>query len=110
MKKSAEHIIYTIGHSTHSWEDFLSMLKSFDIRSKGDQALFGKNTQAMKAQWKQAQVQSSISKALEGLTFENQYEGSFASAKEKIQEKQAEAAARQEMMAGSLHGKLACSL
>lgn len=32
MKRSGEHIIYTIGHSTHSWEDFLSMLKSFDIR------------------------------------------------------------------------------
>lgn len=32
MEKPAEHIIYTIGHSTHSWEEFLAMLKSFDIK------------------------------------------------------------------------------
>jgi len=71
-----------------------------EVRNKTAEALM------MKAQWKQAQIQTSISKALEGLTFENQYEGSFASAKEKIAEKQAEAAARQEMLAGSLHGKM----
>lgn len=61
---------------------------------------------AMKAQWKQAQIQSSISKALEGLTFESEYEGSFAAARDKIKDKQAEASARQEMMAGSLTGKM----
>lgn len=61
---------------------------------------------AMKAQWKQAQIQSSISKALEGLTFESEYEGSFAAARDKIKDKQAEAAARQEMMASSLTGKM----
>ncbi len=61
---------------------------------------------AMKAQWKQAQIQTSISKALEGLTFENEYEGSFAAARDKIRNKQAEAAARTEMMAGSVQGKI----
>ncbi|HRI43222.1 MAG TPA: PspA/IM30 family protein [Fimbriimonadaceae bacterium] len=61
---------------------------------------------AMKAQWKQAQIQSSISKALEGLTFESEYEGSFAAARDKIKDKQAEASARQEMMASSLTGKM----
>lgn len=71
-----------------------------EVRKKTAEAL------AMKAQWKQAQIQTSISKALEGLTFESEYEGSFASAKERIQEKQAEANARQEMMAGSLQGKM----
>jgi phage shock protein A len=71
-----------------------------EVRKKTAEAL------AMKAQWKQAQIQTSISKALEGLTFESEYEGSFAAAKEKIQDKQAEAAARSEMMAGSLQGKL----
>ena len=60
----------------------------------------------MKAQWKQAEIQTSISKALEGLTFENEYESSFAAAKERIQDKQAEAAARSEMMAGSVQGKM----
>lgn len=71
-----------------------------EVRRKTAEAL------AMKAQWKQAQIQTSISKALEGLTFESQFEGSFAAAKERIQEKQAEAAARNEMMSTSLHGKM----
>ncbi|MES1228397.1 MAG: PspA/IM30 family protein [Armatimonadota bacterium] len=71
-----------------------------DVRRKTAEAL------AMKAQWKQAQIQSSISKALEGLTFENEYEGSFAAARDRIKDKQAEAAARQEMMSGSIQGKV----
>ncbi|HXH62505.1 MAG TPA: PspA/IM30 family protein [Fimbriimonadaceae bacterium] len=71
-----------------------------EVRKKTAEAL------AMKAQWKQAQIQSSISKALEGLTFENEYEGSFAAIKDRIQDKQAEAAARSEMMSGSLQGKM----
>jgi phage shock protein A len=71
-----------------------------EVRKKTAEAL------AMKAQWKQAQIQTSISKALEGLTFESEYEGSFAAAREKIQDKQAEAAARSEMLAGSLQGKM----
>lgn len=71
-----------------------------EVRKKTAEAL------AMKAQWKQAQIQTSISKALEGLTFENEYEGSFAAVKEKIQDKQAEAQARSEMMSGSVQGKM----
>lgn len=61
---------------------------------------------AMKAQWKQAQIQDSITKALDGLTFENEYESSFSAAREKIQNKQAEAAARTEMFSGSVAGKM----
>lgn len=71
-----------------------------EVRKKTAEAL------AMKAQWKQAQIQDSITKALDGLTFENQYEGSFAAAKEKIANKQAEAAARNEMYSGSIQGKI----
>lgn len=70
-----------------------------EVRKKTAEAL------AMKAQWKQAQIQNSISKALEGLTFENQLE-SFGAAAEKIRDAQSEAAARNEMMAGSLQGKV----
>jgi len=70
-----------------------------EVRKKAAEAL------AMKAQWKQAQIQNSISKALEGLTFENQYEG-FGAAQERIREAQSEAAARQEMMGTSLQGKV----
>ncbi|MDX2065136.1 MAG: PspA/IM30 family protein [Fimbriimonadaceae bacterium] len=70
-----------------------------EVRKKTAEAL------AMKAQWKQAQIQNSISKALEGLTFENSYEG-FGAAQEKVREAQAEAAARQEMLGSSLQGKV----
>lgn len=70
-----------------------------EVRKKTAEAL------AMKAQWKQAQIQNSISKALEGLTFENQLE-SFGAAAERIRTAQSEAAARNEMMAGSLQGQV----
>ena len=32
MKSSEEHIIYTIGHSTHSIDEFIKMLQSFEIK------------------------------------------------------------------------------
>ncbi len=71
-----------------------------EVKKKTAEAL------AMKAQWKQAQIQESIGRALEGLTFENEYEGSFAAARDKIKDKQAEAQARTEMMANSVQGKM----
>lgn len=36
MKKPGTHIIYTIGHSTHSLAEFLDMLQSFDIKILAD--------------------------------------------------------------------------
>ncbi|MFE3868566.1 DUF488 family protein [Flavobacterium sp. LS2P90] len=36
MNKSETHTIYTIGHSTHSLDDFLDMLKSFEIKILAD--------------------------------------------------------------------------
>ncbi len=71
-----------------------------EVRRKTAEAL------ALKAQWKQAQIQDAIGKTLSGLTFENEYEGSFAAARDRIADKQAEASARNEMMAGSLSGKM----
>jgi phage shock protein A len=70
-----------------------------EVRKKTAEAL------AMKAQWKNAQIQNSIAKALDGLTFENQFE-SFGAAAEKIRMAQSEAAARQEMQGESIHGKI----
>jgi phage shock protein A len=70
-----------------------------EVRKKTAEAL------ALKAQWKQAQIQSSISKALDGLTFENTFEG-FGAAQDKIREAQSEAAARQEMMNSSMQGRV----
>lgn len=70
-----------------------------EVRKKTAEAL------AMKAQWKQAQIQNSISKALEGLTFENQFEG-FGAVQERIRDAQSEASARQEMFGSSIQGKI----
>ncbi|HWA83670.1 MAG TPA: PspA/IM30 family protein [Fimbriimonadaceae bacterium] len=70
-----------------------------EVRKKTAEAL------ALKAQWKQAQIQSSISKALDGLTFENQFEG-FGAAAERINMAKSEAAARQEMQSESIQGKI----
>ena len=36
MNKSETHTIYSIGHSTHSIEEFLNMLRSFDIKIIAD--------------------------------------------------------------------------
>ncbi len=70
-----------------------------EVRKKTAEAL------AMKAQWKQTQIQNSIAKALEGLTFENQFEA-FGAAADKIRDAQSEAAARQEMVGTSVQGKM----
>ena len=70
-----------------------------EVRKKTAEAL------AMKAQWKNAQIQNSIAKALDGLTFENQFE-SFGAAADKIKNMQSEAAARQEMQGESMSGKI----
>jgi phage shock protein A len=60
----------------------------------------------MKARWKQAQIQTAINKALEGISVEN-IESSWATAEQRIQRAEAEAAARQEMAAQSLQGRIA---
>ncbi len=70
-----------------------------EVRKKTAEAL------AMKAQWKNAQIQNSIAKALDGLTFENQFE-SFGAAAEKVRMAQSEASARQEMQGESIQGKI----
>ena len=69
-----------------------------EVRKKAAEAL------AIKAQWKQAEIQNSISKALDGLTFDTQFE-SFGAITDKIKSKQAEAKARQELFTESVQGK-----
>ncbi|RYG26188.1 PspA/IM30 family protein [bacterium] len=72
-----------------------------EVKKKAAEAL------ALKAQWKNAQIQSSISKALEGLNFETEFEsGSFGAARDRIANAQSEAAARQEMLGTSFSGRV----
>lgn len=64
-------------------------------------------TLALKAQWKQAQIQNSIAKTMDGLSFDAQFNtGSYAAASERISRAQSEASARNEMQSQSLQGKL----
>jgi phage shock protein A len=70
-----------------------------EVRKKTAEAL------AMKAQYKQAQIESSINKALEGFTTDQQF-GAFENAAEKIRNARSEAAARNEMMQASITGKI----
>lgn len=97
-----ESLQASVAQATETVESVKLALKrqEEDIRKKTAEAL------QLKAQWRQAEIQSSITKALDGLTFETEYEGSFASAREKIQAKQAEASARTELNASSLQGKI----
>ncbi len=71
-----------------------------EVRVRTAQAL------ALKARWKQAQIQTAINKALEGITIES-LESSWGAAEQRIQHAEAEAAARQEMAAQSLQGRVA---
>jgi phage shock protein A len=70
-----------------------------DIRRKTSEAL------ALKAQWKQSQIQNAISKTLDSLNFENEFESQFGAAREKIKDKMAESQARQELFGTSVAGK-----
>lgn len=72
-----------------------------EVRKKTAEAL------ALKAQWKNAQIQSAISKTLEGLNFETEFEsGSFGAARERIANATGEASARQEMLGTSFQGRV----
>ncbi|MCH8274833.1 MAG: PspA/IM30 family protein [Armatimonadetes bacterium] len=70
-----------------------------EVRKRTAEAL------AMKAQYKQAQIESSINRALEGFTTDQQF-GAFETAAEKIRQARSESAARQEMTQASMTGKI----
>ena len=61
---------------------------------------------ARKAQWKQAQIQTEMDKALTGLTFEDE-SSAWERAGEKIRTAQSEAAARAELSQASIQAKIA---
>lgn len=105
-KKAQEGALETMRASLQQANETVESIKiairrqEEEVRVKTAQAL------AMKARWKQAQIQTAINKALEGISVEN-IESSWASAEQRIQRAEAEAAARQEMAAQSLQGRIA---
>ncbi len=70
-----------------------------EVRKRTAEAL------AMKAQYKQSQIENSLNKALEGFTTEAQF-GTFENAAEKIRSAKSESDARREMMQASVQGKI----
>lgn len=70
-----------------------------EVRKKTAEAL------ALKAQWKQAQIQNAITKTLEGFDFDTQF-SNFGVAQEKIRNVQSELAARQELYGTTMQGKI----
>ena len=97
-----------IGQLQQSYDQALATVEQVKVAIKRQEEEVRKKTAealAMKAQWKQAQIQNSITKALEGLTFENQFEG-FGAVSERIKDAQSEASARQEMYSTSIQGKM----
>lgn len=105
-KKAQEGALETMRASLQQANETVESIKiairrqEEEVRVKTAQAL------AMKARWKQAQIQTAINKALEGISVEN-IESSWSSAEQRIQRAEAEAAARQEMAAQSLQGRIA---
>ena len=98
----------TIGQVQTSYDQAVATVDQIKVGIKHQEEEVRKKTAealALKASWKQAQIQTSISKALEGLSFENQFEG-FGAVEQRIKEKQSEAAARQELQNESLGGKI----
>lgn len=98
----------SIAQVQQSYDQAVATVEQIKLGIKRQQEEVRKKTaeaMVLKTQWKQAQIQNSISKALDGLNFENQYEG-FGAVTEKIREKQSEAAARQELQNESLFGKI----
>lgn len=70
-----------------------------EVRKRTAEAL------AMKAQYKQSQIENSLNKALEGFTTDAQF-GTFENAAEKIRDAKSESDARREMMQASVQGKI----
>lgn len=105
-KKAQEGALETMRGSLQQANETVESIKTAirrqeeEVRVKTAQAL------AMKARWKQAQIQTAINKALEGISVEN-IESSWTSAEQRIQRAEAEASARQEMAAQSLQGRIA---
>ena len=105
-KKAQESALETMRASLQQATETVEAIKlairrqEEEVRVKTAQAL------AMKARWEQAQIQTAINKALEGISVEN-IESSWATAEQRIQQAEAEAAARQEMAAQSLQGRIA---
>jgi phage shock protein A len=98
----------SVAQLQQSYDQAVATIEQIKLGIKRQQEEVRKKTaeaMVLKTQWKQAQIQNEISKALDGLTFDNNMEG-FGAVTEKIRNKQSEASARQELQNESLSTKM----
>lgn len=105
-KKAQEGALVSMKESLQTAAQTVESVKTAIRRQEEETRVKTAQALAMKARWKQAQVQTAINKALEGLSVENM-ESSWETASQKIQRAEAETKARSEMASNSLTGRLA---
>ncbi|NUL81163.1 MAG: PspA/IM30 family protein [Armatimonadetes bacterium] len=105
-KKAQEGALVSMKESLQTAAQTVESVKTAIRRQEEETRVKTAQALAMKARWKQAQVQTAINKALEGLSVEN-IESSWETASQKIQRAEAETKARSEMASNSLTGRLA---
>lgn len=99
----------TIGTTRVSYDQAVEASEAIKIAIRRQEETVRQRTAealAKKAQWKQAQIQIEIDKALNGLTFEDE-SSAWERAGEKIRTAQSEAAARAELAQASIQAKIA---
>jgi phage shock protein A len=105
-KKAQESALGTMRQSLEQAAQTVEAIKTAMRRQEEEVRVRTAQALAMKARWKQAQIQTAINKALDGMSLEN-VESGWESASQRIQKAEAEASARQEMAAQSLQGRVA---
>lgn len=105
-KKAQEGALGTMRQSLEQAAQTVEAIKTAMRRQEEEVRVRTAQALAMKARWKQAQIQTAINKALDGMSLEN-IESGWESASQRIQKAEAEASARQEMAAQSLQGRVA---
>jgi len=107
----AEKLTYekTIEETRASYEQAVQASEAVKVAIRRQEEMVRQRTAeslAKRAQWKQAQIQIELDKALTGLTFEDE-SSAWERATEKIRTAQSEAAARAELSSASIQAKIA---
>jgi len=110
IMREKQNVDATIAQIQPSYDQATTTVENVKVAMRRQEEVVKKRiaeSLALKAQWKQAQIQNSIAKALDGLNFEDQFEtSSFGAASERIKLAQSEASARSEMQNDSIQGKV----
>lgn len=111
LRVMREKLVYdkTLANTKQSYEQAIQTSETVKVAIRREEEQFRQRLAerlAMVANWKQAQIQISINKALEGMTVGDASE-TWERAQEKIMTAQSEASARAELAAASVQAKIA---